>query len=267
MDSLIVRRALQVITGILLGIAVVAVAFLGFPWPGNHAGPAAGPTWSGEGTGALQDGPPGAFFLDDPYPAPSFSLATPAGRTMTEDDLEGRVSVVFFGFASCPDVCPITLGNLSRALELLEEAETASAAAVSTVQVLFVSVDPRRDTPEVLDRYMERFHPAVTALTAPEPEVREVARDWGIHVAYVPLTEETPDPHAGHVHDAPTDGGEALGPADLAELPFPDDAGDYTVDHTARSLLVDHQGRVAGTLAPYLTPREIVEALLPLLDP
>lgn len=253
MDPLIVRRTLQVITGILLGLAVVSVVVFGLPWPGADRSPVG---FGIQGPSLTPDTPPGAFFLDDPYPAPAFSLETPDGRTLTETALEGAVSVVFFGFASCPDVCPITLGNLSRALELLED------EAGPAVQGFFVSVDPQRDTPEVLDRYMERFHPAITALTGPEDEVRRVARDWGIYVATVELAEGAPDPHEGHDHaahvpDAP----------DPDELPFADDAGDYTVDHTARSLVVDPRGRVAGTLAPSLTPDEIAEALRPLLDP
>ncbi len=253
MDPLIVRRTLQVITGILLGLAVVSVAVFGLPWPGAERSPVG---LGSQGAGPLPEVPPGAFFLDDPYPAPGFSLETPDGRVLTEAALEGAVSVVFFGFASCPDVCPISLGNLSRALELLEDEPGPQ------VQAFFVSVDPRRDTPEVLDRYMERFHPAITALTAPEDEVRQVARDWGIHVAYVELTEGAPDPHEAHDHAA-----HLPDVPDPGDLPFPDDAPDYTVDHTARSLVVDPRGRVAGTLAPYLTPEEIAEALRRLLDP
>lgn len=264
MSAHILHRLLQIGTGVLLGIAVVSVAVLGVPFLGSDPDPPLRVVAADVGF--------------EPYPAPPFALETPDGSPFTHQDLRGKVSVVFFGFASCPDVCPITLGNLSRALDGLNH-------DAPSVQGVFVSVDPRRDTPEVLDRYMSLFHPDLVAITGPEVVVHEVAREWGIHVAFS-HAPEGPDPHADH---APVDGdpreveGEKAGsdlqtgsgstaraipdPATVADgLPFPSDAPEYAVDHTARSLVVDRRGRIVDTLAPYLSPEEIVAILRPLLD-
>ncbi len=264
MSAHILHRLLQIGTGVLLGIAVVSVAILGVPFLDSDPDPT-----------AMVVSAAGSF---EPYPAPPFALETSDGSPFTQQDLEGEVSVVFFGFASCPDVCPITLGNLSRALDRLNE-------DALSFQGVFVSVDPQRDTPEVLDRYMSLFHPDLVAVTGPEEAVHEMARDWGIHVAFSQLSEGS-DPHAHHAPadmEAPGHGGEETGPhspagddstvrvlpdpASAAEgLPFPSDAEDYEVDHSARSLVVDRHGRIVDTLAPYLSHEEIVAILRPHLD-
>jgi len=264
MSAHFLHRLLQIGTGLLLGVAVVSVAILGVPFLDSDPAPT-----------AMVVSADGSF---EPYPAPPLALETSDGSPFTNEELTGEVSVVFFGFASCPDVCPITLGNLSRAQDRLNE-------DALSFQGVFVSVDPRRDTPEVLDRYMSLFHPDLVAVTGPEEVVHEVARDWGIHVAFSQASEGS-DPHAHHAPpgmEAPGDHGEEAGshspteddsnlrgvpdPASAAEgLPFPSDAEDYVVDHTARSLVVDRHGRIVDTLAPYLSPEEIVAILRPHLD-
>jgi len=254
MDPLATRRGLQVVTGTLLGLAVVSLVVLVFPrLPGASSGAVLELRPAGGLTGGL---------FGQVQPAPPFSLEDPSGTVVTEEVLEGQVSVFFFGFTHCPDVCPITLTNLTRAFHSLEDDGSAP-------QGFFVSVDPRRDTPQVLERYMERFHPSLKALTGPEEEVLHMAREWGIHVAYVPLEGQTapearaPDGATGehHHHDSDAEAREEGGE------PTPPSAGEYTVDHTARALVVDREGRIVHTLAPYLTPEEIVEELRPLLAP
>ncbi len=236
------RRVLQVVTGVLLGLAVVAVVFLGFP--GSNRAP--------QGMVVNTDG---SF---QPFPAPPLALETVEGSPFTNEELGGEISVVFFGFTNCPDVCPITLWNLTQAAEELEEEGLA-------FRTLFVTVDPARDTPEVLRSYMNRYHPSMVALRGEEEMVHQTARDWGIHVAFV---DPSVDPHAHHDH------GEPNHPA-LEGLPHhhphgeedeSDDPATYAVDHSARSLVVDREGRVVETLAPYLLPSEIVEILRPLIQ-
>ncbi len=251
------RRILQVVTGVLLGLAVVAVVVLGFP--GTSPPPPQGMVVNMDGS-------------FQPYPAPPLALETAHGLPFTNRDLEGEITVVFFGFANCPDVCPITLWNLTQAAEALEEEGLG-------FRTLFVTVDPARDTPEVLQAYMNRYHPSMLALRAEEEVVHRTARDWGVHVAFV---DPALDPHAHHAPGHPSPGTEDPGgedpghdghdghhpaPApDLDDLPFPEVAAPYAVDHSARSLVVDRRGRVVETLAPYLPPEEIVEVLRPLIE-
>jgi cytochrome oxidase Cu insertion factor (SCO1/SenC/PrrC family) len=251
MDHLATRRALQVVTGTLLGLAVVSVLYLGFP--GLSGGDPQDPPGLA-GPGALGGGLAGQI-----EPAPPFSLTDPRGNEVTEADLEGRVSVLFFGFTHCPDVCPLTLANLSRALEALD-------APSDEVQAFFVSVDPQRDTPPVLEGYMDRFHPSIRALTASQEEILEVAHRWRIHVAYVETAEGEDDAHDDlHAHHGEEATG-AAAPVVPGSGTRPPPAGTpYTVDHTARSLVVDPAGRIVHTLAPYAAPDEIVETLRPLL--
>jgi protein SCO1 len=271
MSPLLLRRTLQVLAGTLAGLAVVAVLFLGPPWA------------PGGGPGTM--GPDPA--VPEPYPAPPFSLVTAEGEPFDAEALAGQVSVVFFGFANCPDVCPITLANLGRALELLEPSGRAFRG-------VFVSVDPRRDTPEALRGYMGRFHPSLVALTGTEEAVAEAAEAWGVHVSFVeageaadvhgghrpPDTEPSREDHGGgpgapergpgdgdHPEHAAADGqGSRVAPDDHRRHAAPDDPEPaYGVAHSTRSFVVDRNGRVVRTLAAYLTPEEIVEALEPFL--
>jgi cytochrome oxidase Cu insertion factor (SCO1/SenC/PrrC family) len=262
MDSLVTRRALQVFTGILVGMAVVSVFLV------------VAPPWTATPEENLLADP----LVPEPFPAPDFTLQTPDGQPFTQDDLKGQVSVVFFGFASCPDICPVTLATFSRALEILESAETS-------FQGIFVSVDPGRDTPEVLSSYMDRFHPTLTALTGPEAEVHRVAESWGIHVAFLGADQVGSDPHAHHGSDHPEDsrtqhegpereddslgmtGADHGGEHPTDDLPFPEETDTYHVEHSTRSLVVDRDGQIVGTLAPYLTAQEVIETLQPLLAP
>ena len=88
----------------------------------------------------------------------SFELTDESGNVVTSDMYAGRLRLVFFGFASCPDICPITLQNIGMALNSLDE-------LAEQVTVLFISVDPKRDTPDVLKEYTDAFHPSIIGLT------------------------------------------------------------------------------------------------------
>jgi protein SCO1/2 len=109
---------------------------------------------------------------------------------------------VFFGFTHCPDVCPTTLAMLAQVEKKLAEAPTAAAP-----QVVLVSVDPERDTPEKLAQYVKYFSPSFTGVTGPVAAIDEFTRTLGIPVARTPLPN-----------------------------------GDYTVDHSAAILLFDPDG-------------------------
>lgn len=106
----------------------------------------------------------------------SFALVDHAGRRVTERDFRGRFMLVFFGYTSCPDVCPTDLQTIGTALKALGKAG-------KRVQPIFVTLDPERDTAEVLARYVSHFHPRFLGLTGTPEEVALAAQAFGvIHV-------------------------------------------------------------------------------------
>lgn len=135
-----------------------------------------------------------------------FTLTDQDGRRVTDRDFAGKVRLVFFGFTSCPDVCPTALTEITA---LLEEVGPRAAE----VRPLFVSVDPERDTPEVLKAYMRAFDPGIAALTGSPEEVAAVAKSFAVAYRKVPL-----------------------------------EGGGYTMDHSASILLLDRAGRFRMTL-------------------
>ncbi|NMG41512.1 SCO family protein [Chelativorans sp. ZYF759] len=136
-----------------------------------------------------------------------FVLVDHNGDEITEAAFRGHPSAVFFGFTYCPDVCPTTLFELDGWLnELGPEGEN--------IRAYFVSVDPERDSPEVLGRYIANVTDKVTGITGEAEDVAQMARSFGIYVRKVDLEN-----------------------------------GDYTIDHTASILMIDSTGDFAGTIA------------------
>jgi protein SCO1/2 len=131
------------------------------------------------------------------------ALPDAAGRPRTLADFRGKVSVVFFGYTQCPDVCPTTMAELARIKQ-------AMGADGERVQGVFVSVDPERDTPEVLKAYVSAFDPTFIALRGSPEQTAAAAREFKVFYAKVP--GKTP--------------------------------GTYTVDHTAGSYIIDPKGRL-----------------------
>jgi protein SCO1 len=137
--------------------------------------------------------------------ADHFSLPDTNGQTRTLADYRGKVVVLLFGYTHCPDVCPTTLAELSQALEQLGPQQA------QRVQVLFVTVDPERDTPSVLAQYTAAFNPAFRALRpANAAQLQQVANDFRIVYEKVPGTS----------------------------------ADNYTMNHTAASLVFDTTGKL-----------------------
>jgi protein SCO1/2 len=133
----------------------------------------------------------------------SFTLTDHTGRTRTLEDFRGKVVVMFFGYTYCPDVCPTTLAELKAVKEQLGEDG-------KSLQVLFVTVDPERDTPEVLANYVPAFDPSFLGLYGDAAATATVAKEFKVFYQKVP--GKTP--------------------------------GSYTVDHTAGSYVFDPQGRL-----------------------
>ncbi len=135
--------------------------------------------------------------------ARGFSLPDQNGQLRTLEDFKGKVVVVFFGFTQCPDVCPTTLHELAQVKQAL-------GADGDRVQGVFISVDPERDTPELLKAYLAGFDPSFVALRGSPEQLKDVAKEFKVYYAKVP--GKTPD--------------------------------SYTMDHTAASFLFDPQGRI-----------------------
>lgn len=152
---------------------------------------------------------PGLLWPDPPQ-ITGFTLTGDDGRPLTESDLRNRWTLVFFGFTHCPDVCPGTLAVLKQAKQRLD----ADSAFASTGQVLFVSVDPARDTPGILARYVKHFDPAFRAATGEGDGLSGLARQLGVIYAKVPGSG----------------------------------AGDYSMDHTASIFVVDPTLRVLSVI-------------------
>lgn len=166
----------------------------------------------------------GGHLLEPPLPAPDVDpvLRSPEGEVRLSD-LRGRPTVLFFGYTHCPDVCPLTLARVARAKELMKP------DAAERLQVVMVTVDPERDSPETTDAYARRFDPDFRGLSGAREEIEQVASAFGIF------------------H------GRARGEAGEGER--------YLVDHTASLLVLDEEGRVRMMLGQELTAEEIARDL------
>lgn len=141
----------------------------------------------------------------DPYPpAPEIELTRDNGDSFRLSEMRGNTVLLFFGYTSCPDVCPTTMAELKQALEKLGDEDATQ------VQVLFITVDPARDTPERVQEYVDHFNPDFIGLSGTESELAEVWQDYGVFRENV-------------------EGSSAAG---------------YLVDHTARVTLVDRDGNL-----------------------
>lgn len=135
--------------------------------------------------------------------AQGFTLADHNGQVRTLKDFAGKVVVVFFGFTQCPDVCPTSMAELAQVKKLL-------GTDGDKLQAVFITVDPERDTPELLKAYMGNFDPTFVALRPTLDQLPQVAKDFKVY--YKKVDGKTP--------------------------------GSYTMDHSAGSYIFDSQGRI-----------------------
>lgn len=163
-----------------------------------------------------------------PRALPGFSLQQSDGTRLVPGELHGHWTLVFLGFTHCPDVCPTTLAELAQAQKAWE-----ALPDTSRPRVLFVSVDPGRDTPDRIGEYAHAFHRDTMAATADLPSLEKFARSLSLVFAKVP----------------PPDGA----PADQ-----------YSVDHSATIAVLDPQGRMAGVIQPPLDPKAIAADMIAL---
>ena len=135
--------------------------------------------------------------------ARGFNMKDIDGHSRTLDEFKGKVVVVFFGYTQCPDVCPTTMAELAQVKKSL-------GADGDKVQGIFITVDPERDTPELLKAYLASFDKSFIALRGSDDETRIAAKEFMAFYAKVPGKE----------------------------------AGSYSMDHTAASYIFDPQGRI-----------------------
>lgn len=103
-----------------------------------------------------------------------FTLTSHDGRAVSDDDFRGRFMLVAFGYTHCPDICPTVLTEMTNVLERL-------GAAADAIQPIFITVDPARDTADVLSQYRKSFHPRFVMLTGNEQQVAGVAKAYKVH--------------------------------------------------------------------------------------
>jgi len=141
---------------------------------------------------------------DPALPAPEFELTQGNGNNFRLSEKRGKVILLFFGYTSCPDVCPTTLSEMKRVMADL-------GADEERVQVVFVTVDPQRDTAQKLKEYVSIFNPTFIGLSGSMEELEEVWSDFGVY---------------------------------REEEELPNSATGYLVNHTARVYLIDRDGNL-----------------------
>ena len=104
-----------------------------------------------------------------------FTLTDQDGKTVRWSDFAGKYRLVYFGYTFCPDVCPLDLSQIMAGFRALEKSDPAKAAKI---QPIFITVDPERDTPPVLKKYVSAFHPRLIGLTGPVDAIETVKREF-----------------------------------------------------------------------------------------
>jgi protein SCO1 len=156
--------------------------------------------------------------------AKDFKLTDHTGKVRTMADFNGKVVALFFGYTQCPDVCPTTMADMARVMTNLGDDS-------KRVQVLFATLDPKRDTPELMAQYVPGFHPSFLGLTGDEANIKKTARDFKIYSQIV----------EGKTKDS------------------------YTIDHTAGMFVFDPSGRLRLFVSYGMAPDKITVDLKQLL--
>ncbi len=145
-----------------------------------------------------------AVFPSDFRSIPAFNLLDQQSQAVSESLFSGQWSMVFFGYTHCPDICPMTMTIMNSVSKTLAEQQ------IEDLQVVFISVDPKRDTADILGKYMAFFNPEFKGITGELADVLALTNELGIVASYTTI----------------------------------EGTDDYLVDHTASMLLIDPQGRV-----------------------
>lgn len=165
--------------------------------------------------------PQGPIVFEQPRQLTDWTLPSSTGSDLRLSSLRGKYAVLFFGYTHCPDFCPTTLGDYK-----LVKRELGDAAG--DVDFVFVSVDPERDTPEVLRKYVATFDPSFIGVAGDATTLESVGKEYGL---YYKLRKD-----------------EASG-------------GNYPVDHTSLSYVIDPEGRLVAMYPTGLAPEDIAADL------
>ncbi len=150
-----------------------------------------------------------------------FSLRSAQGPVALKD-FRGKVAVIYFGYTACPDICPTSLGMMATAFRSLTRDE------LEQIQGIFISVDPERDTPEVMAKYAAFFHPKILGLSGTPQEIAEVAKKYAVYYKKARLE------------------GSAMG---------------YGMDHSSAIYIVGKNGQIADIIAHGAKPSDIAAAI------
>ncbi len=178
------------------------------------------------GSGSTLKNTPGASTVKNTAPNTEFTLTGPSGP-VSLSDYRGKVVLIYFGYTFCPDVCPTSLASMAHALSALTPAELANTRS------FLISVDPERDTPEVLKVYAPHFHPSLTGLSGTPEQIAQVARQYGVRYMKQKANAD----------------------------------GQYSVDHSSFTYVIAGDGTLAARLPHGTTPQQIVDKIRPLLTP
>jgi len=159
---------------------------------------------------------------EGPFGVP-FTLVSQSGQPITEQALRGKPTALFFGFTHCPEVCPTTLFELNGWMEKVDPQG-------NKLQAYFVTVDPERDTPEIMNEYVSNVSKRITGISGPPDKIADVVKGFRVYAKKVPVDQNNPD-------------------------------GDYTMDHTASVFLLDSAGRFAGTISYGENPDTAIKKL------
>ncbi|MGO4439535.1 SCO family protein [Rhizobium sp. RAF56] len=157
-----------------------------------------------------------------PFGVP-FTLVSQSGQPISEQAFRGKPTAVFFGYTHCPDVCPTTLFELDGWLQKVDPDG-------SKLNAYFVTVDPDRDTPELMNQYVSNVSKRIVGISGPPDKVLDMVKGFRVYAKKVPLDANAPN-------------------------------GDYTMDHSASVFLLDDEGRFAGTIAYQENPDTAVKKL------
>ncbi len=163
-------------------------------------------------------------FREDPVAAIGgpFALLDGDGRTVTDSDFRGRVMLIYFGYTHCPDACPTALADMASALDLLGDRKR-------DVALVFITVDPERDTPAIMKDYVSAFGVPITALSGTEEAIRPVAKAYRVYYAKHPTKDG------------------------------------YDMDHSSIIYAMDRRGRFALNFTHETAPQKIAEGVRTLL--
>lgn len=210
------KRAAIALVAVVLVVGVAVVAWELTPGPGGER--------SGSRGEAAIGGP--------------FELTNTDGETVTAADFRSEYMLVYFGYTYCPDVCPTSLMDMTRALDRLAEQAPETA---KQIQPLFITVDPARDTAEVLGNYVENFHPRLVGLTGSRDQVRAAAKAYRVHYEKVtPAEYYGTDSEAAQAADADTE---------------------YLISHSSYIYLMGPDGDYITNFKYGERPKDIAEAL------